>query len=105
VALAVQDVERSERGLLVTVRRSKTDQEGRGQVRALLRGRSPETCPVRALDAWLEASGVSMGALFRALNRHGQVGERLTPRAVAQSTLPPLKGFASAWRAAMDACK
>jgi hypothetical protein len=33
VALAVEDLEHTERGLLVTVRRSKTDQEGRGHRR------------------------------------------------------------------------
>lgn len=83
VALEVTDVERTERGLLVSVRRSKGDQEGRGHVRALLLGRNAETCPVRALDAWLKASGITSGPLFRAVNRHGRVAERLTPRAVA----------------------
>ena len=52
-------------------------------MRAILRGRTAETCPVRALDTWLEASGISSGPLFCSVSRHGHVGNGLTPRAVA----------------------
>jgi site-specific recombinase XerD len=83
VALNVEDLEETERGLLVTVRRSKTDQEGKGQVRAVPHGRTPELCPVRALAAWLEAAGITDGPVFRSVNRHGHVGGSLTGRAVA----------------------
>ena len=83
VALDVDDLEEVERGLLVTVRRSKTDQEGRGQVRAVLLGRADELCPVRALDAWLAAAGIRNGRVFRAVSRHGHVGQSLSARSVA----------------------
>ena len=56
VALVVGDLEATDRGLLVTVRRSKTDQEGRGHQRAIVPGRKVELCPVRAMRAWLEAA-------------------------------------------------
>lgn len=36
-------------------------------------GSSPETCPVRAVQAWLEQAGVSSGPLFRSINRHGHI--------------------------------
>jgi len=39
-------------GLHVRVRSSKTDQEGRGTVRALPYGRDPQTCPPCALVRW-----------------------------------------------------
>ena len=84
VALSLEDLEETERGLVVTLRRSKTDQEGRGQVRAVLFGRTPEMCPVRALRAWLEAASVESGRVFRRVDRHGHVGERLSCRAVAE---------------------
>ena len=32
------------------------------------------TCPVRALRAWLEASGITSGPVFRPVSRHGHVG-------------------------------
>src|SRR5918993_958235 len=43
-------------GLDVTVRWSKTDQEGAGEVLALAPGMRAQTCPVRALEAWVEAA-------------------------------------------------
>ena len=55
VALTLLDVEEQADGLLVTIRRSKTDQEGLGRQVALPFGSNPETCPVRAYSDWLEA--------------------------------------------------
>src|SRR5918997_1004475 len=43
-------------GLDVTVGRSKTDQEGAGEVLALAPGVRARTCPVRALQAWLDSA-------------------------------------------------
>src|SRR5229473_666604 len=63
VALDVADIEETETGLLVTIRQSKTDQEGAGDVIALARG--DVACPVKALRAWLQASGIEAGAIFR----------------------------------------
>jgi len=83
-ALQVADLEETERGLLVTLRRSKTDQEGRGHTRAVLHGRRPELCPVRALSAWLDAAGVTEGRVFRSVDRHGNPGESLSTRTVAE---------------------
>jgi site-specific recombinase XerD len=50
-------------GLLITIRRSKTDQEGKGRKVAIPRGEI--ACPVAALKAWLEAAGITEGAVFR----------------------------------------
>lgn len=73
VSLDVEDLEFAREGLIVTLRRSKTDQEGRGSKIGIPFGSNPETCPVRAVEAWLEASGITEGALFRPINRHGQL--------------------------------
>lgn len=84
VALDVPDVVETAEGLTVFIGRSKTDQEGEGYEIALLRGSAPDTCPVRALAAWREASGISEGAWFRSVNRHGYMSpRRLTDRSVA----------------------
>jgi site-specific recombinase XerC len=45
--LSAADVEESPEGLVVTVRRSKTDQAGEGAVVAILAGAFADTCPVR----------------------------------------------------------
>lgn len=86
VALNVEDLQRVDtprRGYSVTIRRSKTDQEGEGSTIWLgLTGRS--TCPVEALDAWLTAASITSGPVFRSVSKHGVVGERLTDRSVSR---------------------
>lgn len=85
VALDVADVTESTDGLVVTVRRSKTDQEGAGEQLGLPYGSDPATCPVRALRAWLAASGIEGGPIFRPVTRAGRLGDaRLSDRAVAE---------------------
>jgi integrase len=83
VGLEVGDVEPVSGGLLVTLRRSKTDQEGQGHKRAIPHGRTPELCPVKALEDWLEVAGIEEGPVFRSVSRHGTVGKSLSGRAVA----------------------
>jgi site-specific recombinase XerD len=82
VALNVADVEEVPEGLRVTIRRGKTDQEGRGAVIAIVPGEV--ACPVAALRAWLEAAEITEGPLFRPIRRGGHVqANRLTDRSVA----------------------
>ena len=84
VALDVDDVADTADGLVLTVRRSKTDQEGVGRQIGIPYGGDPRTCPVRSLRRWLEVAGLGDGALFRGINRHGQVAAtRLSDRSVA----------------------
>lgn len=71
--------------LVITVRRSKTDQEGAGMTKVILRGKHAETCPVRALELWREAAEITDGALFRRISKHGTaVPGRLSDRAIAR---------------------
>lgn len=86
VGLNAGDVAITGDGLAVTLRKSKTDQEGEGQKIGLPYGSNPATCPVRALQAWLALAGIKDGPLFRPLNRHGQIGTaRLSDKAVART--------------------
>lgn len=85
VGLDVADVELTGAGAIVTVRRSKTDQRGEGQQVGIPRGEHPETCPVRALEAWLRVLDDQAGPIFRAVDRHGRVrATRLSGRDVAR---------------------
>jgi integrase len=52
------------RGLLITIRRSKTDQEGRGQMVGVAAGLHAGTDPIRALRAWLDLRPAGSGPLF-----------------------------------------
>jgi integrase len=67
---------------LVTIRRSKTDQEGEGETIAIARG--DIACPANSLREWLDASGIETGPIFRPINKAGTVAsKRLTDRSVA----------------------
>ena len=70
-------------GLVVTIPKSKTDQDGGGRKIGIPYGSNPSTCPVRAVRAWLDRSGIEEGPVFRPV-RHGKVLDtRLTGRSVA----------------------
>jgi integrase len=58
------DVEHKTAGLLLTLRKSKTDQEGHGQVIGIAHGSHLATDPIAALDAWLALRGHEPGPLF-----------------------------------------
>jgi site-specific recombinase XerD len=81
-ALTVANVDFVAEGVKLDVARSKTDQEGAGQFVGVVATGS-ETCPVAALRAWLEIAGITEGAVFRAINRHGRIANRLSDRAIA----------------------
>lgn len=84
VGLNVADLEFVDRGLLVHLRRSKTDQEGEGRRIAIPFGRGT-VCPVKAVRDWLTAAGISEGPLFRPVTRHGLLsGSSLSGHAVAE---------------------
>lgn len=81
VALDLADLEETEEGFKITIRRSKTDQEGLGETIAIIRGGT--TCPVKAVKAWLEAAGIAEGPLFRPVAKGGRLStERLTDKSV-----------------------
>ena len=71
--LDLQDSEFNRDGLTITLRRSKTDQEGIGRRIGIPYGANPDTCPVRNLQSWIERGAIVTGPLFRSVNRHGAV--------------------------------
>lgn len=83
VALDVADVVEVREGLLVTIRRSKTDQEGEGRKAGVPFAGDADLCPIRAVRAYVDAAGVTEGALFRDV-RAGRVRDRLGDAAVAE---------------------
>lgn len=61
--LDIEDLQFSERGLYVTIKRSKTDQEGIGTKIAVVPGAT--ACPIVAVKEWMSAGGITSGPLFR----------------------------------------
>lgn len=82
VSFDVEDIERRSRGIILHLKRSKTDQEGEGARIPVPNGRALR--PVAALDAWLDAAGITGGAIFREIDRHDNIGARLSDRSVAR---------------------
>lgn len=91
VALTTADAAFGPQGLTLTIRRSKTDQEGQGRQIGIPPAQGP-VCPVRALRNWLAmAAGLTAAAeppipapLFRPIDRHGRLApQALTGHAVA----------------------
>jgi len=75
VALDVADLERHRRGLLVRIGKSKTDQQGQGRSVAILDGKLKIPA---AVAAWLDASGITDGPVFRGADRGRLSPDRLT---------------------------
>lgn len=75
VSLDVADVVFVPEGMLITLRRSKTDQDGNGRKIGIPFGRS-RACPVKALRAWLDKAALLAGPLFRAVGKGGKIGGR-----------------------------
>lgn len=84
VAIDVNDIRFTKDGIVLTVRKSKTDQEGEGREVGIPYGSRTETCPVRSTREWLEHASITEGAVFRHINRHGQVKARLNAGSVAR---------------------
>jgi integrase len=73
VGLNVEDCAFGRDGLVVTLRRSKTDQDGTGRKVGIPYGSNPDTCPVRTIQGWIETAKITGGPLYRSINRHGQL--------------------------------
>jgi hypothetical protein len=87
VGLALDDARSDPNGFVLTIRKSKTDQNAEGHQLAIPYGSSLRTCPVRSPQAWLDvlkASGITSGPVFRGMDQRGDIREmRLTERIVA----------------------
>ncbi len=83
VALQVADLQHVPEGLRVTIRRSKTDQDGAGVTIAIPEGRRLR--PKALLGAWLERGDITNGFLFRRLGAGSMVTTApMSDRAVAR---------------------
>jgi hypothetical protein len=71
VALEVADLSFEPEGVVLTIRRSKTDRDGAGASVAVPLGAEEGTCPVLALRRWLERAAIGAGRVFRRIDRHG----------------------------------
>jgi integrase len=91
VSLDYTDLAFVNQGLVVHLRKCKTDQESNGRKIGVPYGRA--ACPVKAVQEWLEHSQITSGPIFRSVSKGGQVkADRLT----AQSVSLILKSYSAA---------
>jgi integrase len=104
VDLVMSDIEIEDRGLILHVRKEKQDQERRGRLIALPKGKHVATCPARALLDWLKIRGWAAGPVFPRLDpkaanelwpMSGESMRRVVKRTVVRIGLDPATGFSS----------
>ncbi len=80
-----EDVSEVASGLVVRIRRSKTDPEAKGQEIGIPKGTHQETDPVIALQRWRTLGGHATGPLFRVIDRRERVLlQRMSDRTVSR---------------------
>lgn len=106
VALMMRDIEFCRQGLTIRVEREKQDQEGKGRLIAIERGRHANTDPVRVLKDWLRLRGRQDGPLFPRLTKHrrgahldGQCLLRIVKNRLAAIGVDPVQSGAHSLRA------
>ncbi|GGD82044.1 hypothetical protein GCM10010990_35000 [Croceicoccus mobilis] len=106
VAIDVSNLHFTDKGLVIDITSSKTDQEGSGQSVAVPEGTNIK--PVAAMRAWLDAAGIADGYAFRRLTRSGRLTEhpmndrsvaRLVKASAAAANLDPARYSAHSLRA------
>ena len=76
--LRAEHLETVPQGMRIYLQRSKTNQEGKDEWVDIVPSVSPHCCPVKSLDEWLRASGITAGPLFPSINRWEQLGSGIS---------------------------
>jgi site-specific recombinase XerD len=80
VAINVEDLEVNDFGMDVRIRETKTKDDD------LVKGvvfTYNDFCPVKATNRWIKEAGINTGALFRSIDRHGNIKDRLSDQSIA----------------------
>jgi integrase len=80
--LDINDVQFTDNGVIVTLKKSKTNQEGRLEEK-FIPIRNDKLCVSKALKHWLEVAQITDGRLFRNINKHGTLGVNLSTNAIS----------------------
>jgi integrase len=82
IGIDVEHITWTSDGIRLLIPRSKTDQEGAGQLVAIPAG--TRLFPCRALRDWLDAAAIVTGPVFRSVALGGRVGGRLADDSAAR---------------------
>lgn len=82
--LDLEDISKADEGIVLMIRRGKTDQKREGRKIGIPFGKDKKTCPIQALVDWIDAAQIESGPLFRAVTKYNRPGSaRLTDQYVA----------------------
>ncbi len=82
--LDVNDIQFTRLGMLLTLRKSKTDQYDQGQLIAIPIVQDKNICAVHALKEWLHLSGITSGPVFRGFTRSHTIRKtRISDKTIA----------------------
>lgn len=95
-SLQLKDLSTHDGNVVIQLQRSKNDPEAKGRTVVLVPCERKEVCPVHAMWEWIDAAHLKKGAIYRGVDRHGNVSECLNPdsiprilkRAAARAELP-----------------
>ena len=76
VSLRMEDFHFNKNGIEITLRKSKTDQQGKGEIIPISYGSTLETCPVRSFKDWIESAGITSGYVFPSITKGGRVNQK-----------------------------
>lgn len=68
-ALTLNQIKEDDRGRVIQLTHSKTNQRGKLEHVVLPRGSRQATCPITALDHWLQLAGITDGPVFRKVTK------------------------------------
>ena len=90
VNLQLEHIKFEPQGVLISLKRSKTDQYGEGQQCAIPKIDTSLLCPMHRLQEWIQYSGIDRGVLFPSTNRWGSVTEKPITTQTLNKTLKAL---------------
>jgi len=79
--LDFNDVQFTNEGVVLTLKKSKTNQEGKLEQK-FLPSRTDKLCPCKALKQWLEISKINSGRLFRNIKKNGELGDSISENSI-----------------------
>jgi integrase len=79
--LDFNDVQFSNEGVVLTLKKSKTNQEGKLEQKFIPQ-RNDKLCPTKALKFWLEISKINSGRLFRNIKKNGDLGDSISENSI-----------------------
>ena len=82
--LDIDDIQVTRLGMLLTLRKSKTDQYDQGQLIAIPIVQDKNICAVHALKEWIRLSGITSGPVFRGFTRSHTIRKtRISDKTIA----------------------